>query len=74
MYFDSLQAALAMDGHGVFVWPAYGLTALVLAMLVLAPWRRRRRLLLQIRGQVRREQAAAPVKSSSEEISNASGA
>jgi heme exporter protein D len=78
MYFDSLRSALLMDGHGVFVWTAYGLTLLVLLLLVLTPWRRRRRLLLQLRGQLRREQAQAQEQRaqppSSEEIGNASGA
>ena len=42
MYFDSLGAALAMDGHGAFVWSAYLITMLVLATILLAPRRRRR--------------------------------
>lgn len=74
MYFDSVAAAIAMDGHGGFVWSAYALTALVLLVLVLAPWRRRRRLLLQLRGQLRREQAVPHRGSQTEEISDASGA
>ena len=42
MYFESLAAALAMDGHGPYVWAAYGLTLTVIAVLValcsLASW------------------------------------
>ena len=30
MRFESLQAFLTMDGHGVYVWLAYGITLLVL--------------------------------------------
>ncbi|MCS5574105.1 MAG: heme exporter protein CcmD [Pseudomonadales bacterium] len=30
MRFESLQAFLTMDGHGIYVWLAYGITLLVL--------------------------------------------
>jgi len=30
MRFDSLQAFLHMDGHGLFIWAAYGITFIVL--------------------------------------------
>ena len=33
----------AMGGYGGFVWPAYGLTAIVLGGLALFSWRRHRR-------------------------------
>ena len=55
MYFDSLGALLVMDGHGPYVWAAYGITLLVLALVLAAPGRRRRRLLREVRGQLRRE-------------------
>lgn len=31
MQFDSLAAFIGMDGHGLFVWLAYGISLLVLA-------------------------------------------
>ncbi|MGB0765236.1 MAG: heme exporter protein CcmD, partial [Luminiphilus sp.] len=37
MYFDSVTAALNMEGHGAFVWSAYGITFLVLAFMLLQP-------------------------------------
>ena len=55
MYFDSLEALLLMDGHGPYVWAAYGLTLLVLSLVLAAPGRRRRRLLRELRGELRRE-------------------
>ena len=55
MYFDSLEALLAMDGHGPYVWAAYGITLLVLFLVLSAPGRRRRRLLRTVRGELRRE-------------------
>lgn len=48
MYFDSWQAVIAMDGHGPFVWAAYALTAAVVIAMVVAPLRRRRRLLREL--------------------------
>lgn len=64
MYFDSLRAALLMDGHGAYVWSAYALALLVLLLLIVHPRRRQRRLLREVRGEMRRrggEQRAAPV-------------
>jgi heme exporter protein D len=55
MYFDSLEALLAMDGHGPYVWAAYGITLAVLALVLRAPGRRRRRLLREVRGELRRD-------------------
>ncbi|WP_439100538.1 heme exporter protein CcmD [Congregibacter sp.] len=56
MYFDSVSAALAMDGHGPYVWAAYGLTLVVLSLLILSPAMRKRRLLRELRGEYRRQQ------------------
>lgn len=58
MYFDSLQALLEMDGHGLFVWSAYAISLTVTVLLVIAPYRRQRRLLASVRAGQRREAAA----------------
>jgi heme exporter protein D len=58
MYFDSLQAALNMDGHGMYVWPAYAVSTLVIVLLLLAPLRRRKRTLAQLAGEAKRNQGA----------------
>ncbi|MGV0033502.1 MAG: heme exporter protein CcmD [Candidatus Azotimanducaceae bacterium WSBS_2022_MAG_OTU7] len=42
MKFDSLSAFLQMDGHGVYIWAAYGLTLIILAANVWFPWITRR--------------------------------
>ena len=68
MYFDSVHAALWMNGHGIFVWSAYGITLLVLAQLLLWPWSRRRRLLRELRGEQRRR--ARPSLSSEPGVSS----
>ena len=40
---------LAMGGYAWYVWPAYGLTAIVLIANLLLPLRHRRHLLRQLR-------------------------
>jgi heme exporter protein D len=54
MYFDSLSAVLTMDGHGAYVWSAYAISLLVLALLVRAPLRRQRAFLRQLAGEQKR--------------------
>lgn len=56
MYFDSVQAALLMDGHGAYVWVAYAITALVLTQLLVWPFRSRQRLLRELRAEQRRNE------------------
>jgi heme exporter protein D len=66
MYFESLAAALEMDGHGGFVWSAYLITLVVVVYIVYAPRRREQRFLRQLNGQIRRNSgAAAPVREES---------
>lgn len=36
---EALNAILAMGGYAGFVWPAYGLTFVVLAGVLVASWR-----------------------------------
>ena len=54
MYFDNLNAVLVMEGHGGYVWLAYAVTLSVLAILLVAPMRRRRRQLRQLAMDLRR--------------------
>ncbi|SEM18526.1 heme exporter protein CcmD [Halomonas daqiaonensis] len=56
MAFDSLSGFLAMGGHGVYVWAAWGVTALLLLGVVLHAHAERRALLRHLRRRVRREQ------------------
>ena len=58
MYFESLSQVLQMDGHGVYVWSAYAICCVVLAILLLAPRRRAQRLQREIRGELRRQSGA----------------
>jgi heme exporter protein D len=56
MYFDSFESLLQMDGHGGFVWAAYAITSLVIALLLLLPRRRQRQTLRRLQGELRRQQ------------------
>jgi heme exporter protein D len=58
MYFDSLHALLVMEGHGVYVWMAYLVTLVVIALVLIVPQRRRRQFLVQLAAELRRAQAA----------------
>ncbi len=63
MYFDSLSAALSIDGHGVYVWSAYAISLLVLVLLVRAPRRRQQTFLRQLAGEQKRRQQGQTAKS-----------
>lgn len=58
MYFDSVDGMLAMEGHGVFVWSAYAVTMLVIALILVLPVRRQRRLLRELAADERRARGA----------------
>ncbi|MEH3023466.1 MAG: heme exporter protein CcmD [Pseudomonas oryzihabitans] len=47
--------ALSMGRHGLYVWPAFGLTLAVLLGLLLHGWRERRRVERELRQRWRRE-------------------
>jgi heme exporter protein D len=56
MSFASWQEFFAMGGYALYVWSSYGLTLLVLAAVVTAPWLRHRRLLRELARRERLEQ------------------
>ncbi len=45
MRFDSLEAFLLMDGHGLFVWMSYSITLLVLSVNLWWPRHVRKKLI-----------------------------
>jgi heme exporter protein D len=65
MYFDSFDSLLTMDGHGAFVWTAYLITIAVLAAILIAPGRRRKKFLRQLAGELKR--SGGSLNSSKEE-------
>ena len=66
MHFDSLAAALAMEGHGVYVWSVAAVAVLIVLYLLLAPTLRSKRFILEQRGVLRRQRR--------DELNNVEGA
>ena len=58
MCFDSMADALAMGGHGAFVWGAYGITFLIIFFVLLRPVMSIRTLNAGIRQEAARKQSA----------------
>ncbi|MBB3046213.1 heme exporter protein D [Litorivivens lipolytica] len=58
MYFETVAELLAMDGHGPYVWAAYGITFATLVWLVAQPLVAKRRQLRELRGFLRRTEGA----------------
>lgn len=58
MYFENLSDAIAMGGHGPYVWSAYVITLLVILGLLVTPIKRGRELRRQIRAELRRKAQA----------------
>ena len=48
---------LAMNGYAAYIWPAYAVFFIVLAIDAIAPRLRRKRVLAEIRGKLQRRQA-----------------
>lgn len=60
--FAGLAEFLAMEGHGPYVWIAYGVTLVAMAALVLQPvWRRR-----QLQAELKRQQRIRQRRQSAE--------
>jgi len=45
--FESLASFIAMNGHGSFVWAAYGISFLVMSYLLVSPMLQRRQFFRQ---------------------------
>jgi heme exporter protein D len=58
MYFDSLSAALNMDGHGIYVWAVALVAVVIISSLIILPLRRERVFLRQLAGELKRQQGA----------------
>lgn len=52
--FESLQAFLEMDGHGVYVWTCYAVVFLTLLFIAIEPTMQRKRFIKQQQGLLRR--------------------
>lgn len=54
MYFESFQQALFMGGHGIFVWPCFAITFLILIGLLVHPVLKSRKARQQARSRLKR--------------------
>lgn len=54
MYFDTWTDAIAMGGHGAYVWSAYAITATIVIGLLWSPLRRTKAIRRSIRAELRR--------------------
>ena len=64
MKFESFQAFLNMDGQGLFVWAAYGITCIVLLLNVWWPGMTLARIIRTGKAQVAGRQPGAGVEGS----------
>ncbi len=60
MEFNSFAEFIAMGKHGFYVWLSYGITAVIVAVNVVQPILRRRRLMKEQAQHLRREKHNAP--------------
>jgi len=56
MYFDSFEEFIAMGGHGLYVWMAYGVVAVSVSIWLLVQTQRRRRVLAQLPARIARSE------------------
>ena len=56
MQFDSLSAFVAMNGHGFYVWSAYGAALLIVSILVVNPILKKRRFFIEQSMKIKRDQ------------------
>jgi len=56
MYFESFEALLHMNGHGVYVWSSLAVTLAAMLWLVIAPLFKQRALLQEVNRDIQRQQ------------------
>lgn len=56
MQFSSFAEFIAMGGHGFYVWLSFGISGLLLSLLVLTSLWRQRALISELQAKQRREQ------------------
>ena len=59
MIFSSMTEFLDMGGHGLYVWSAYGICLVILALNVIRPISLKRQFFIEHKRQLRREERSA---------------
>ncbi len=57
---DIMTEFLQMGGYALYVWPAYAVTAVTLAISIVAPIRRRKRLLRELAAMATQKERSRP--------------
>ncbi len=55
MQFSSFQAFIAMENHGFYVWLSYGISFVLLTLLVVLSFKKNKQVISQIRQRQQRE-------------------
>ena len=53
MYFDSLQQLIWMNGHGIYVWSSFAISAVVMIGLIVKPLRQKQAAMKNIELQIK---------------------
>jgi heme exporter protein D len=53
MYFDSLQQLIWMNGHGVYVWSSFAISAVVMIGLIVIPLKQKQAAMKNIELQIK---------------------
>ena len=69
MYFDSLQQLIWMNGHGIYVWSSFAISALVMIGLIVKPLRQKQVAMRNIELQIKLQASKQAVKQ--KEVSDA---
>jgi heme exporter protein D len=60
MYFDSLQQLIWMNGHGIYVWSSFAISALVMIGLIVKPLRQKQVAMRNIELQIKLQASQKP--------------
>ena len=69
MYFDSLQQLMSMNGHGVFVWSSFAISAVVMIGLIVIPLKQKQAAMRNIELQIKLQASQQAAKQ--QEVANA---
>jgi len=53
MYFDSLQQLIWMNGHGIYVWSSFAISAVIMIGLIVKPLRQKQAAMRNIELQIK---------------------
>ena len=69
MYFDSLQQLMSMNGHGIYVWSSFAISAVVMIGLIVIPLKQKQAAMKNIELQIKLQASQQAAKQ--QEVANA---